>query len=236
MKFYNYFPSEKTYIEITFDYSESCHNVYKHFEVFKNGSKSNIKGLEKFLESTPPDILTAKTYFWSPSCNASGRRYNENRHNGSAESFFITEKFSYDPVFYLENSSLLKGESFGIDSEHGFFLEYRNEKYHFGYVKKITDTQFSEARSAIQKRRETRVMDEKRKKIFNSMLTRVFVSYNDSVSAGNCPVGTRNFIENLPLVKKGFHIRAIKASALLTLRNDPYTQRAVRYAIEHAEK
>ena len=36
-------------IEVGFSYSESCHNVYKRCEIYRNGKKSNITALKKAL-------------------------------------------------------------------------------------------------------------------------------------------------------------------------------------------
>lgn len=45
--------------------------------------------METTISSTvvEPSILTANTYFWSPSCGANGRRNNEQRHLGAVASF-----------------------------------------------------------------------------------------------------------------------------------------------------
>jgi hypothetical protein len=36
-------------LAVEFSYSESCHNVYKRCEVYRNGKKSNITALKKAL-------------------------------------------------------------------------------------------------------------------------------------------------------------------------------------------
>lgn len=36
-------------IEVSFSYSESCNNVYKRFEVTRNGKRSNITAIKKAL-------------------------------------------------------------------------------------------------------------------------------------------------------------------------------------------
>lgn len=36
-------------LEIEFEYSESCNNVYKRLTIWKNGKKSNITALKKAL-------------------------------------------------------------------------------------------------------------------------------------------------------------------------------------------
>jgi hypothetical protein len=43
-----------------------------------------------------PDILTANTYFWSPSSHASGRRSNEDRRNGEVAAFIAANKEALD--------------------------------------------------------------------------------------------------------------------------------------------
>jgi hypothetical protein len=228
MKLYKYIESQKTFIEVKFTYEESCANVYKHFTVTINGKKSNIKGLEKYLNDKDyPSILTANTYFWHSGNTASWRRSNEEKRNGEVYDYFTKENFVAEDTFYLENQNLLKGEKFGIDSENGYFLEYRGEKYHFGFVKKYD---FEEARNAIKIRRITKIENVRKEKVFHENLKKVFVTKQDSIKSGNCPAGTENFYKNLDLVKKGFRIRAIRADVLLNIRNDAYTQRAVNEA------
>ena len=81
-------------IEVTFLYEESCSHVYKTFKVFVNGSKSNVKGLLKYLENTElPEILTKNTFYWSPASKAACRRKNEKRENGEVYDFFIKNGF-----------------------------------------------------------------------------------------------------------------------------------------------
>ena len=44
-------------VEVRFCYSESCKNVYKSFEVFRAGKKSNIKGLAAELRKTGIELV-----------------------------------------------------------------------------------------------------------------------------------------------------------------------------------
>jgi len=48
--------------------------------------------------STPsiPDIMTANTYYWSPSGSASGRRSNEARRNGEVARFIAANQAALD--------------------------------------------------------------------------------------------------------------------------------------------
>lgn len=231
---YKYFEKTKTFVQVIFDYRESTRNVYKTFQVFINGKKSNIRGLQNHISTTPPQILTANTYFWTPSANAGGRRRNEERRNNEVYDYFIgTEGFSTEDTFYLDDKKLAAGEKFGIDADLGFFLEYRKEKYHFGFGKRHN---FDIARKAIKERRIINLLTQQNQKTRNSMMSSVFVTIQDSIDAGNCPAGTQNFYDSLPLVKKGFHIKAVKATALLSIRNDRFTNRAVTKAIQRTAK
>jgi hypothetical protein len=36
-------------VEVVFEYSESCNHVYKRFEVYRHGKKSNVTALKKAL-------------------------------------------------------------------------------------------------------------------------------------------------------------------------------------------
>jgi hypothetical protein len=87
--------SENERVEVKFDYNETCNHVYKHFSVTRNGKKSNIVGLRKHLSDPDniPEIVTAKTYFWSSSNYASGRRSNERRRNQEVRTWLLSEGF-----------------------------------------------------------------------------------------------------------------------------------------------
>ena len=50
--------------------------------------------LENKNQISEPDILTANTYFWSSSRNASGRRYNESRRLSEVADFFKSLKMT----------------------------------------------------------------------------------------------------------------------------------------------
>jgi hypothetical protein len=94
MKAQKFFGKEKTLVEIEFTYSESCRNVYKHFSVYRNGKKSNIRGLLRFLENKNyPEILTQNCYFWHPASVANMRRRNEEKRNDEVVEYFISEGF-----------------------------------------------------------------------------------------------------------------------------------------------
>ena len=80
-------------VEVEFDYSESCRNVYKTFKVYINNKKSNVKGLLKYVSNEVPNILTANTYFWNSCSNAASRRSNEQRKMNEVEQFFLSENF-----------------------------------------------------------------------------------------------------------------------------------------------
>lgn len=235
MKFYKYLKKERLFIEVDFDYAESCRNVYKTFSVFRNGKKSNIRGLKKYLKTDTPHILTANCYFWLPSQNASGRRFNEDRRNTEAYNYFMSEGFTEDSRFYIDAPFTLKrGETYGVDDQ-GYFFEYRKEQYHFGF-KKVFETDLEQARIAIRIRRENNIQNARKQKEFEALKDKVFVTLDDSISAGNCPSGSKDFYKKIPLVKKGIHIRAIRGSALLELKNDSCTIRAVNQAIKRMQE
>lgn len=229
---------------VEFSYSESCHNVYKKFSVEINGKKSNIVGLRKFLsfENEMPSIITANTYFWHPSANSGGRRYNEAKREQEALAYFLKEGFVEDAIYPVSIPGLipLQKEAMGID-EVGYYLKVKAEKYHFGFVK-VANKDLAFAREEILKRRRLTVQSyfDKRasaakaaakKEAFMIACKTTFVSVNDSIQAGNCEAGTMRFYNNLPLVKKGFHVRSVRADALLSYCTNSFTLRAVNQAI-----
>ena len=79
---------------INFDYSESCHNVYKHFSVERNDKKSTLTWLKKYLKDTIPSIISANTYFWHSSSTARSRRYNEEKRENEVKDFFLENGFT----------------------------------------------------------------------------------------------------------------------------------------------
>ena len=86
--------SEKNVVEVQFDYSESCKNVYKTFCVKINGKNSNRKGLDKYLtDKDYPSILTKNTWFWNPCGSAGERRRSEIKKNAEVREFFERNKF-----------------------------------------------------------------------------------------------------------------------------------------------
>ena len=44
-------------VEVEFHYSESARNVYKHFRVWRNGGKSNIKGLKAEMKKRGIELV-----------------------------------------------------------------------------------------------------------------------------------------------------------------------------------
>lgn len=44
-------------VEVHFSYSESCNNVYKSFEVYRAGKKSNIRGLAAELRKNGIELV-----------------------------------------------------------------------------------------------------------------------------------------------------------------------------------
>lgn len=227
-----------------FDYSESCSHVYLKKSVYKNGKKSTVSAYARATNQDIPDILQANTYFWSPGSSSSWRRANESKRNAELAEFETdNEQEMLINIQEYAASLLEKGEMVKID-EDGIYLRYRRENYHLD--KGILNARTLQiAREGIKRRRATNVREYFRKKterlkadeqenIFLEKASKVFVTKEDSLKSGNCEVGTNNFIESLSLTKRGFHVRAVKGDALLNIRNDSYTRRAVKEAISHS--
>ena len=233
--------NKKSGIKVTaweqdFLYQESCHHVYLTKQVYRNGNKSTVPAFARATEQEVPEILKANTYFWRPGSNASWRRRNEERRNAELEDFMYdnvaeaTKKLNE-----MFSDCLLRGEKIGVD-RLGAYLFYRGHDYHFDGV--INKRSIEMVREAIKQRRLSDVRSYREQKLkkdqFNNLLPKTFVTIEDSISAGNCRMGTMNFYNSLPLVKKGFHLRALRADALLQIRDDNYTKRAVNVAIERS--
>ena len=222
--------------EQNFLYQESCSHVYLTKKVYRNGKKSTVAAYAKASEQEVPEILKSNTYFWRPGSNASWRRRNEERRNAELEDFMYdnvaeaTKKLNE-----MFSDCLLRGEKIGVDSL-GAYLSYRKHDYHFDGI--INKKSIEKVREAIKQRRLSDVRFYREQKVkkeqFNALLPKTFVTIEDSLEAGNCKIGTMNFYNSLPIVQKGFHLRALRADALLQIRNDNYTKRAVNVAIERS--
>lgn len=223
--------------EQDFSYSESCNNVYTTKSVYRNGSKSTLPAFAKASGRAVEDIpyiLTANTYFWNPSSSPSGRRRNERIRGAEMAAFMIdNEVEATRELNEMFAQHLEKGESIQVDTL-GAFLRYKGHDYHFSGM--ITKKNIQEVRDAIRDRRVKDIKAYRLQKLQKeerlSLLGKTFVTVQDSINSGNCKAGTINFYQNIPLVKKGFRIRALRADALLKLRNDVYTNRAVNAAMQ----
>lgn len=222
-----------------FSYSESCRNVYVKKSVHKNGLKSTLQAFAKASGRTVEDIpyvLTANTYFWRPAGNAAGRRYNEEKREREIESFMIDNEHEAEQQLnrmFAHDLNLKRGEIIKVNNL-GAFLQYRGHDYHFPGT--ITKKSIAEMREAIRDRRLKDIRSYRLQKLqkeeWLSLAKKTYVTIDDSIAAGNCEVGTMHFYNNLSIVKKGFHLRALRADALLQIRNDDYTNRAVNVAIQ----
>lgn len=233
------FETKKSGIKVTvwvqeFLYQESCSHVYLSKKVYRDGSKSTVAAFAKATGQDVPEILKANTYFWHPGSTSSWRRSNEEKRNGELSEFMRDNREEAEKTLNeMFAEYLQKGEKICIDIL-GAYLLYRGHDYHFDGI--INKRSIEVVREAIKQRRLSDVRSYREQKLkkdqFNALLSQTFVTIEDSISAGNCRMGTMNFYKDLPLVKKGFHLRALRADALLQLRDDRYTRRAVNTAIQ----
>jgi hypothetical protein len=233
----------KRYCVVNWDWSESCRNVYKRFEVFINGKKSNLTGLKNWVDTESiPDIVSANTYFWSPGGSASNRRSNERRRTQEGIDWLETNGFRRYINIENEIKGRRRGEKFGIDVD-GFVFEKSGEKYHWDNLKNVD---LQAARDAITKRiaekkasKANALRIKKRNHQIDEYIKQhpgLLVNVDDSISAGNCPYGTDRF--RIGLIKAYNKINPyISASAsvfqsnlILSHRDDDYTRRAIRVA------
>ncbi|MDI3504950.1 MAG: hypothetical protein PWQ81_172 [Bacteroidota bacterium] len=220
--------------EQNFLYEESCHNVYLTKRVFKNGSKSTVSAFARATGQEVPEILKANVYFWHPGSTSSWRRSNEEKRNAELSEFMRDNREEAEKALNQKFAEyLVPGEKIKVDYL-GAYLFYRGHDYHFDGI--INKRSIEMVREAIKQRRLSDVRSYREQKLkkdqFNNLLSKTFVTIEDSIASGNCRAGTLNFYNNLSLVKKGFHLRALRADALLQLRDDRYTRRAVSKAIE----
>lgn len=222
-----------------FTYEESCNHVYTMKKVRKNGKKSTVPAFAKASgreTDVIPEILTANTYFWRPASSAYGRRANEKRREREIKAFMIDNvdeaKIQLSDMF---SEYLQKGETISVDWLGAYFF-YRKHKFHLWRV--INRKSICEAREMIRERRLKGINTYRFNKLNQvereKLLSQTFVTFKDSIDSGNCPVGTMYFYNTLPLVRKGFRLKALRADALLKIRDDAYTRRAVNTAFQRA--
>jgi arsenate reductase-like glutaredoxin family protein len=223
--------------EQNFAYSESCRHVYLTKKIYRNGNKSTVAAFARATEQEVPEILTANTYFWQPGANASWRRSNEERRNSELVDFMKDNREEAEKLLNERFTEyLIPGEKIKVDSL-GAYLSYRGHNYHFDGI--INNRSIEKVREAIKERRLSDIKlywkQKMEKEQFKALLPKTFVTVEDSLNARNCKPATMNFYNNLDLVKKGFHLRALRADALLKIRDDEYTRRAVRTAMQRMQ-
>jgi hypothetical protein len=220
--------------EQEFLYDESCSHVYLTKKIYKNGEKSTVPAFAKATGQDVPDILRVNTYFWRPGANAAWRRSNEEKRNGELAEFMRDNKREAEKMLNEKFAEFLKhGEKMMVDNL-GAYLSYRGHDYHFDGI--INKNAIEKVREAIKERRLQDIKSYSEQKLqkekFDSLISKTFVTIEDSIKAGNCRTGTLNFYNNLSFVQKGFKLRALRADALLKIRDDKFTRRAVNAAIE----
>lgn len=143
-------------------------------------------------------------------------------------------------------SELKKGEKIEVKDD-AFCFSYRNEEYHYSMSEIIEEYydfgpvhfinfDLNIAREAIRLRRIEKITERfaaNNYELVNSLpLNSIFVSYEDSIQAGNCEeISTRvkNEIAKVENLKGDFNYRADK---LLNYRDDNYTRRAILRAYQ----
>jgi len=219
-----------------FAYSESCRHVYLTKKIYRNGNKSTVAAFARATEQEVPEILTANTYFWQPGANASWRRSNEERRNSELVDFMKDNREEAEKLLNKIFAEYLTGEKICVD-HLGAYLSYRGHSYHFDGI--INKRSIEKVREAIKERRLSDIKLYREQKLekeqFKALLPKTFVTVEDSLNARNCKTATMNFYNNLDLVRKGFHLRALRADVLLQIRNDEYTHRAVRTAMQRMQ-
>ena len=218
-----------------FSYSESCHNVYLHKSIYRNGAKSTVPTFAKVTNQEVPEILTANVYFWHPGANAAWRRSNEKNRNSELADFMRdNKKEAEEKLNEMFAKHLIRGEKICVD-RLGAYLSYRNNDYHFDNSI-VNKRSIEKAREVIKERRLQDIRSHREQKLqkekFDNLISKTFVTIDDSIKAGNCKVGIMHFYNNLELVNKGFKLRALRADALLRIRDDKYTRRAVNAAMQ----
>lgn len=236
------FETKKSGIKVTaweqnFLYQESCSHVYLTKSVYRNGKKSTVPAFAKVTGQEVPDILKANVYFWRPGTNAAWRRSNEEKRNAELADFMRENREEAEKKLNKRFSDyLLPGEKIRVDSL-GAYLSYRGHNYHFDGI--INKRSIEKVREAIKERRLSDIKlywkQKMEKEQFKALLPKTFVTVEDSLNARNCKPATMNFYNNLDLVKKGFHLRSLRADALLKIRDDEYTRRAVRTAMQRMQ-
>lgn len=124
--------------------------------------------------------------------------------------------------------------------EDGIFLAHGSEKYHIEHLAYMLRTDIAradklaaargierEAISAFRKRAAGKIELEKIK----TNASRVYVSYADSIAAGNCVSMTAEFAKEIWAHIKASGPCAVRGDIVLSLRHDNYAMRAINYAL-----
>lgn len=160
------------------------------------------------------------------------------RKDGEAKKDFVVqpqERMTPAQFIRIARRFLRPGESLVEDDEVPVLLDnVHREAFHmkfFWYNQRVTD-ELNLAREAIQSRRLEKYEQALREKVLNSDLSRVVVTFEDSIRAGNCQFGTEKFVNELLARFKAQYprlrsLKRLKAKRLLEIRNDAFTQRAV---------
>ena len=124
------------------------------------------------------------------------------------------------------------------EEKAGYYQSADGERYHTearpsGPAKR----HFLVAVQALQKRRAEKVRTAARlvaEERVRTQADRIYVQIEDSIAAGNCPTGTRQFAGLLLTELTGGYPAAVRADVILARRNDNFTRRAcVQAALAH---
>ena len=103
-----------------------------------------------------------------------------------------------------------------------------------GYHSTVSTLQHALKQAAEARSKAATALAMRRAKVDGTELSRIYVTYEDSVNAGNCVPGTRNFIERHGL--STLNQQAIRADALLALEDSCFTRAAIAFAARRHAK
>jgi len=140
-----------------------------------------------------------------------------------------------DPLQWrlIKKVAQMNGWELSYDKRLGIaWKDSHGEEYHIGDGTRISSWRVYEAKSAFIRREQERRHIEKRKeadRILNEKGWDILVSVADSIAAGNCEIGTQDFLCKLE-TSYGLTTNILDAQTILAIRDDDFTRRACRVA------
>ncbi len=139
----------------------------------------------------------------------------------------------YKHLYLLKKIAEDHGVEFGYDDEFGtYYLRFKNEKYHF-YLRDLYNGSPKRFFNILFNSLLRRLTEKMKKRLVYRKAKEVFVGIEDSIQAGNCKVGTQEFIKQAGIDPD--KIGGVRGNVLLELarpQDIKYVERAILQALK----